>query len=391
MASPVGVLVGMSEPYTRDKLFSIFSERPQYHVKLHEEGDSTEQHIGLQWVEYEDIAFDVLVGNPEGRLCNAYCIRKGLIRKAQLAYVCKKYVAKHLDSILARAVPETYQFEMDDPYYFEEAMNDVFEVAATLESNLAIDDPAKRTRWILKPSLADKAAEILVFDSEQRLRTFFEERYESADGDVGHLREWVIQRYIDRPLLLRGGRKFHVRTYVLAVGSMKVFVYEGMLALFASNAYEEAALDDRLAHITNTCVQAAEDGFVEDDVVRAYWSLADTAEIPRAELDNAFDQIKATVGALFDAVSSEVTVFQPLRNAFELFGLDFLIDDEFNVHLLEANAFPDFKQTGRKLQSLIDQLFRQTVAVAVDPYFGIEPVVVPKGLHLVLDKEVASR
>ena len=45
--------------------------------------------------------------------------------QAQMAYAIKKYVSKNPTSILATAVPETYCFELDDPYYFEEAMNEV--------------------------------------------------------------------------------------------------------------------------------------------------------------------------------------------------------------------------------------------------------------------------
>jgi len=280
---------------------------------------------------------------------------------------------------------------MDDPYYFEEAMNDVFEVAGTLERNLVEYEASDRVRWVLKPSLADGAAEVFVFDTETALREHFEERYESADGDVGHLREWVIQRYIDRPLLLDGGRKFHIRTYVLAVGNLKIFVYDQMLALFASHPYDAAPLDDRLAHITNTCVQSDQVGFDESAAVKAFWSLSDSGEITRPQLSEMFDKIKAIAAELFLAVSKEVTVFQPLRNGFELYGLDFLVDGEFRVFFLEANAFPDFKQTGARLEGMIDRLFRQTVAVAVDPFFGFAPGCETDGLHLVLDIQVAAR
>ena len=49
-------------------------------------------------------------------------------------------------------------------------------------------------------------------------------------------REWVLQRYIEKPLLLRG-HKFHIRTYVLCVGALKVFVFEKMLLLLAAHPY----------------------------------------------------------------------------------------------------------------------------------------------------------
>ena len=46
------------------------------------------------------------------------------------------------------------------------------------------------------------------------------------------LREWVLQRYIERPLLV-GGRKFHLRAYALCVGSLSAYVFSEGLALFA--------------------------------------------------------------------------------------------------------------------------------------------------------------
>ena len=63
--------------------------------------------------------------------------------------------------------------------------------------------------------------------------------------------------------------------------------------------------------------------------------------------------------------------FQPLSNAFEIFGVDFLVDDTLNVWLLELNAFPDFKQTGTELQdAVIGGLFDETIRKVVKPFFG---------------------
>ena len=65
--------------------------------------------------------------------------------------------------------------------------------------------------------------------------------------------------------------------------------------------------------------------------------------------------------------------FQTLPNAFELFGVDFLVDDKGDVWLLEVNAFPDFGQTGEELRNVVvGKLFNGVVGVAVDGFFGGE-------------------
>lgn len=44
------------------------------------------------------------------------------------------------------------------------------------------------------------------------------------------------------------------------------------------------------------------------------------------------------------AFRGEFAVFSPLPGCFEHFGLDFVVDEDFQVWLLEANPGPDFKQ-----------------------------------------------
>jgi tubulin---tyrosine ligase len=100
-----------------------------------------------------------------------------------------------------------------------------------------------------------------------------------------------------------------------------------------------------------------------------------------------FDQIKECTNELFSCLHAEPTVFQPLRNAFELYGFDFLVDEKLNCLFLEANAFPDFKQTGDNLDGLIDCLFYQTIALTVDKFFQQTPVCDTDKMHLVYAKE----
>ncbi|KAL9644062.1 hypothetical protein ABK040_005529 [Willaertia magna] len=404
-------------------------------------------HIDIQWDEYENVIWDMVlkpplinneinneeqVNNKQQQLaCNYYCIRKGLIRKAQFAAVMNKYISKKGDkTILFKAIPETYLYELDDPEYFEESLYDIYDVVQSLENNqklLEENNNLQLTTWILKPSITNKGAEIFIFNSLEQLQNYFTKKHEQAleaikkqeeqeeNGenqelsennndpydDLRQLREWVIQRYVDRPLLLCGNRKFHMRVYVLAVSNLKVYVYDQILALFALKPFKQGLLEDKFSHITNTCIQVNEKEFIESESVKLFWKLHQEDTIKLNDLINIFEQVKAITGETFLACSSELS-FMPLNHCFELYGLDFLVDQDLNVSLLEVNAGPDFKQTGNDLDSVIYGLFRETCDIALenneskvfnnngnsetelDSYYNNEE----RGrMHLVLDKK----
>lgn len=65
----------------------------------------------------------------------------------------------------------------------------------------------QRRRWILKPSTLNKGVGLTLGNDFETLRDAI---HSSPD-----IREWVLQEYVERPLLAEG-RKFHVRAYALA-------------------------------------------------------------------------------------------------------------------------------------------------------------------------------
>ncbi|ORX47399.1 tubulin-tyrosine ligase [Hesseltinella vesiculosa] len=388
-------IVHLDEPYTQACVVEALNQiGTQVSTNVdHDQDDHDHAEFDLQWLEYELIDW-AHVQAKSSSMANAYCIRKGLIRKSQFAYNMIKYLSKHPQSILATAIPETWLFELDHVDYLDEAMNEVFEVERDLLANEDLDlNSPDRRRFILKPSLANKAAGIHVFDSLADLERIFAEPDsddetdddDDCDGQMSHIREWVIQRYIDRPLLIHQ-RKFHVRAYVLAVGNIQVYLYHDMLALFAMKNYTLEDLSDQLQHLTNTCIQADQQDFDEASVVRLFWDL----DLPAKDLQSMFDKMKLILHDVFDACSSEMTTFQALPNAFELFGVDFLIDQDLNVFFLEANAFPDFKQTGEKLQHIIQDLFIATAKTAIQPFFSGLPAESDPRLAKVFDRQLLS-
>lgn len=359
----------------------------------------------LQYREYEQLDFDHVLSHPSTSLANSFVIRKALIRKHYLSNTVANWISKHPDSVLRKHVKPAVNFELDYAEFLDEALTEAYELRESLGRNEGKAECDKEW-WILKPGMSDRGQGIRLFNSEARLQEIFEE-WEVDDSDVeddaeennndgsepakngkkneqgvviSQLRHFVAQPYIDPPLLIpsASNRKFHIRTYVLAVGSLKVYVFREMLALFAGKPYqapweEEDEVRDLARHLTNTCLQ--EGGSANEGSVRRFWDLDDSVPgLDAGWKDSVFDQICAVTGEVFEAAARGMLVhFQTLPNAFELFGADFLVDKAGTAWLLELNAFPDFGQTGEQLKEVVvGRLFEAVVDAAIKPFFGVD-------------------
>ncbi|MCJ1281676.1 hypothetical protein MMC26_000998 [Xylographa opegraphella] len=437
----------------------------------------TATSLVLLITSYESLPFTHIHAHPTSAFANAYIIRKALIRKHYLAFTLDSYLTKYPSSPLKQHIPASVSFELDYAEFLDDAILEAFELHESFARNDG-KEPVAREWWILKPSMSDRGQGIRLFSTESELQAIFEEwetenSEEGSEGDTemedegiaavrsgmtslaiteshppetdissaskeqarsapyatsktpgngiitSQLRHFVAQPYI-APLLFPelGKRKFHIRTYVAAVGALKVYVYREMLALFTAIPYikpgaastdpdnnggegrwasennrtggqaddeSEAEKDspfDMRAHLTNTCLQ---DGTREGSVLR-FWDLPATlppSVTPPASSSCApappstdwrahvFSTICACTASLFEAASTQPTTFQPLPNAFEVFGMDWMVDERGAVWLLEVNAFPDFGQTGEGLRDVVKGLWEGVVGVAVGDFFGV--------------------
>lgn len=85
-----------------------------------------------------------------------------------------------------------------------------------------------------------------------------------------------------------------------------------------------------------------------------------------AAVQSIRDSIHAITADVFGAYENEYSVFCPMSNCFEVYGLDFMVDHDLRVHFLEVNPGPDFKQTGGRLQGLIARLWDQISVIVFD-------------------------
>ena len=83
-------------------------------------------------------------------------------------------------------------------------------------------------------------------------------------------------------------------------------------------------------------------------------------------------QIKNRVADVFKAGGKKlIGEVRSDYNGFEWLGLDFMIDDDMNLTLIEVNTNPCLEtQSCILLQRLVPQMLDQSMKIAVDPFFG---------------------
>ena len=416
------IFIAYEDEYVQPLILAALSSvcQKQTYLLLSEPQSENLTSPCLQISAYESIAHSSLLEYPRTYFANTFIIRKALIRKHFLAHIIESYIAKHPHSLLKSHVPTTLPLELDYAEFLDEALLEAYELHESWTRNETASLSEKEW-WILKPSMSDKGHGIRIFSSEYELQSIFEEWEApegeddddttdittgsegtragqggdggSVDGMTSQLRHFVVQPYVT-PLVFPSlaSRKFHVRTYVLCLGALKIYVFRRMLALFAEMPYEPPnTRSDMRPHLTNTSLQRGD----VTHSVRQFWDLPDGLPGAKAASSNwkhrAYGQIKTITGELFQAAVAQPTNFQPLPNAFEIYGIDWLVDAQGKTWLLEVNAFPDFAQTGSDLKDLVAELWKGVLGLAVQDFFDVDTKDTSSNMDMVLELDLGRK
>jgi hypothetical protein len=87
-----------------------------------------------------------------------------------------------------------------------------------------------------------------VMDKEDQIINFLS----SLEGVVA----WVIQRYIENPLLLEGERKFDIRCWVILDSCYNAWIYKEGVLRTTSTSFNLDDLSDAFTHLSNHCIQS---------------------------------------------------------------------------------------------------------------------------------------
>eukprot|EP00935_MAST-01C_sp_MAST-1C-sp1_P000091 g91.t1 len=196
------------------------------------------------------------------------------------------------------------------------------------------DEPDVHT-WVLKFP-----------DSSNAFGMKFFQRAEDVQDDFEDSEPRVIQRYL--PSLLLQDRKFHLRALVLVVGDLEVLLYDELRVLIASEPLDMQDLDNEFMHITNRSHNQKHPDYCEKTqnlrliLPAPGMPGGGEADPTLAALDPAriATQMADMLAFTFKRLRSNRRHFFALPNCYELFGLDFMLDEDSRLWLLEANPDP---------------------------------------------------
>eukprot|EP00899_Mesostigma_viride_P022629 jgi/Mesvir1/3550/Mv12016-RA.1 len=179
---------------------------------------------------------------------------------------------------------------------------------------------------------------------------------------------WLLQEYITRPLLLHG-RKFDIRSYALVDHAYNVFWYKDWIIRTCSEPFVRGDYGNRIRHISNHCVQVhaanfsahEEDNELFCEDLKRYLMEIYGAEQGAVLHTKIVDGMKRVV--THTVLSIKQSVLGNEFSSFQLYGYDFMVDEEFRVWLLEINGSP------AAAQRMIPKLASDLVQVAIDRVF----------------------
>jgi tubulin polyglutamylase TTLL1 len=260
------------------------------------------------------------------------------------------------------------------PYAYR--MNDVFECQqffVEMYSDEYIEKKKTTTyQYMLKIGYgAHRANGVFMFDEAREQEVI--NSYKNGTECGQNTSSIVLQRYIGNPLLL-DKHKFDFRIYMLIASTNPLILYyhDGFLRL-SLHVYDPDS-KEKGVHLTNTHLSKAifkdalkglEFANMNETELRNYqmWTMEELAEEVYAmnkttDKDWLNNYLRPQFQKAFiHVVRMSKYSFMKHSGIFEMFGLDFLLDDDLNLWFIECNASPQLIGTSElKTKFLTDML-----------------------------------
>ena len=200
------------------------------------------------------------------------------------------------------------------------------------------------------------------------------EEDKKKDKPMYYCSKIIIQKYIENPLLYKG-RKCDMRVWVLLTHNMKVYFFKEGHLKTCSIEYDINS-KDAFRHITNYSFQKYNDNFqkFEKGNEVPFYEFQKFLDENYAEKNYKLNkdlskQIKEIVSITMKSGKEQIN--KNGRNfQFEIFGYDFMLDENFNLFLIEINSNPGIEESSPWIKVIIPRMLDDALRLTLDQIFN---------------------
>ena len=184
--------------------------------------------------------------------------------------------------------------------------------------------------------------------------------------------EIIVQKYLDNPLLYKN-RKFDIRCFVLLDSNFNLFFCrEGHLK--GSSELYNLNNANKYIHITNHSLQKNSNNFELYEIgnemsYKDFKNYLVAEKIPLEKFDYMINQMKSLIKISFKSVSKKLLKESNVL-CFEIFGYDFILDNDFKLWILEINNNPGLSISSPVIEKLVPRMMDDAFRLTIDKVFN---------------------
>ena len=214
-----------------------------------------------------------------------------------------------------------------------------------------------RNIWILKPSNLSRGRGVTCVNSLEPIELSLNE---TNDSGV------IVQKYIENPLIINK-RKFDIRQWVLvtSIDPLIIWMWKEPYIRFGAEDYSIDDINNIYSHLTNNSIAKHSAQYKKENNLEGnMWTCFDFEKFIGSENWKAIhEKIKNAIICSFYAAHHEI---RPRYNSHELYGYDFMIDEDLNVYLIEVNSSPALDYSTKITEMLVKDMIKDLIELVID-------------------------